>query len=363
MNKISLANLPTKIEKLERLSKKSGVNFFIKRDDQTGTEFSGNKIRKLEFSVKEALDRGCDMLITTGGIQSNHCRATVSIAARLGLKVAVLLRVPKKDQQTTGSHRIGKDEAFNFVFGERGDLTLPEVEGNYFLDRLMGADVQFCSPEEYSAHRNDIMQLMSDRYAQKGFKPYIIPEGASNGVGALGYYYAMKEIVRQEKELGVVFDTVVVACGSGGTSSGLNLANKIGKLGKRVIGICVCDDNDYFQNRIAEISNEALDYLVAEGEISESMKPELTFTPNEIEMNDQYVGRGYALSRDEELEFIKEIATLEGVIFDPVYTGKGIYGLYNELKASGTLHDAKNVLFIHTGGLYGLFPSSRLFRW
>ena len=335
MKKLALANLPTKIQRLSRWSDECGKNIYVKRDDQTGSEWSGNKIRKLEFAVQEALEQGCNLLITCGGIQSNHCRATVAVAAHLGLKAAVLLRISEE----------------------------PPVEGNYFLDRLMGADVRFCTRDEYRDHRGDIMQEMADGYTAQGYKPYIIPEGASFGVGVLGYYFAMKEIVAQEKEMGVRFDTVLVATGSGGTLAGLQLANLIHGYGKRVIGVCVCDDAAYFQDIAARISRDALPYLIAQGEISEqeASRWAASLKPGDFEFFEEYVGIGYALSRPEELEHIRRMARLEGTVFDPVYTGKATYGMVNELKEGGRLRASENILFIHTGGLYGLFPISRTF--
>lgn len=335
MKKLALANLPTRIQRFSRWSDESGKNIYVKRDDQTGSEWSGNKIRKLEFAVQEALAQGCDLLITCGGIQSNHCRATVAVAAHLGLKAAVLLRISEE----------------------------PPVEGNYFLDRLMGADVRFCNREEYRDHRGDIMQEMADGYAAQGYKPCIIPEGASFGVGVLGYYEAMKEIAEQEMAMGVRFDTVLVATGSGGTLAGLQLANLIHGYGKRVIGVCVCDDAAFFQDIAASISRDALPYLVAQGEISEKEadKWAVSLKPADFEFFEEYVGIGYALSRPEELEHIKRFARLEGTVFDPVYTGKATYGMVNELKEGGRLRSSENILFIHTGGLYGLFPISRTF--
>jgi len=335
MKKLNLANVPTKIEKLDRLTKETGINIFIKRDDQTGSEWSGNKIRKLEFSVQEAIERGCNLLITCGGIQSNHCRATVSVATKLGMKSAVLLRISEE----------------------------PPVEGNYFLDMLLGSDVKFCTKEEYSNSRGEIMQKMADEYAAKGYKPYIIPEGASNGVGTQGYYNAMQEIVAQEKEMGVKFDTIVIATGSGGTCAGLNLANIVHGYGKRIVAMAVCDDVDYFQKKALDCCHECLPYLVKQGEITEARAAELAagMKQTDFEINDKYVGIGYALSRPEELEHIKRLAQLEGVVFDPVYTGKATYGIVNELAEGGNLRSAKNILFIHTGGLYGLFPVSRKF--
>ena len=335
MNKLSLANLPTKIQRLDRWSGMCGKNIYVKRDDQTGSEWSGNKVRKLEFAVAEAVSKGCNLLITCGGIQSNHCRATVAVAARLGLRSAVLLRISEE----------------------------PPVEGNYFLDRLMGADVRFCNREEYRDHRTEIMEEMARGYEAQGFKPYIIPEGASFGVGTLGYYYAMKEIAEQEKEMGIRFDTVVVATGSGGTLAGLQLANLVCGYGKRVIGVCVCDDAAYFQDIAARISRDALPYLVELGEMSEarSVHWASVLKPGMFEFFEEYVGIGYALSRPEELEHIKGMARMEGIVFDPVYTGKATYGMVGELREGGRLRSSENILFIHTGGLYGLFPISRTF--
>ena len=326
--KISFANLPTKIVKAERLSLEFGVNLYIKRDDQTGSEISGNKIRKLEYALKEAKDTGCTTVITTGGIQSNHCRATTAAAVMLGMRPVILLRV--------------KDEA-----------QAKKVEGNYFLNKLFGAEVRFCSPSEYSNSRNEIMSSIAAELDKKGEKCYIIPEGASFGIGSAGYYEAMKEIVSQERELGVVFDTVVVAVGSGGTYSGLLVANHEFNLNKRVLGFAVCDDTRYFIDRIHEINKEFLQLL---GKDVDSVPK------SEIEINDGYTGIGYAISRPEELEFIKYVAKKEALVLDPVYTGKAMYGLYNEIK-SGNIKSGSNILFIHTGGLFGLFPKEEEFVW
>ena len=327
MEKLTLANLPTKIEKLERLSKEFGTNLYIKRDDHTGSEISGNKVRKLEYLAKDAQDNGYNLLITCGGIQSNHCRATVAVATKLGMKSAVLLRI---DAQ-------------------------PPVVGNYFLDKLMGADVKFCTRPEYSNSRAEIMEAMAEEYRKQGYKPYVIPEGASNEIGTLGYYNCMNEIVEQEKQLGITFDTVVVATGSGGTAAGLYLANELHGYGKRVVSMAVCDDIAYFTEIIDRISNGAKAYLPE--------YKDAQLNKENIEVIDKYVGLGYAISRPEELEFIKHVAQTEAVVLDPVYTGKAMYGVYNELKEGGALVGAKNILFIHTGGMFGLFPVSEQFEW
>ncbi|MGM9774291.1 MAG: D-cysteine desulfhydrase family protein [Candidatus Egerieousia sp.] len=324
MDRLKFANLPTRIDKLERLSKELDANIYIKRDDQTGSEWSGNKIRKLEFLAADAQAKGCNLLITCGGIQSNHARATVTVATYLGMKSAVLLRVSEN----------------------------PPARGNYFLDKLLGADVRFCTRAEYSDHRMEIMQEMADSYTKQGYKPYIIPEGASTGIGNFGYMNCLEEIVAQEKEMGVKFDTIVVATGSGGTYAGLWLQNALKKYGKRIIGMAVCDDNDYFKNVVKNIAGDTLKLIGAD-------PSKVDF--DTIEFNDKYVGIGYALSRPEELEFIKKVARTEAVVLDPVYTGKAMYGVWNELQPGGNLKHDGNILFIHTGGLYGLFPISDTF--
>ncbi|MFL0245443.1 D-cysteine desulfhydrase family protein [Candidatus Clostridium stratigraminis] len=323
--KLSLANLPTKVERLERLTSiLGGPNIFIKRDDQTGTEVSGNKIRKLEFVVKEAIDKGCNMLITCGGIQSNHARATAAVAARLGLKSCLVLR---------GTEELSQD-------------------GNYFLDKLLGADIRFVSPEDYRNRRFEIMNNIKEELEIKGFKPYIIPEGASNGIGSFGYFKAMEEIIQQEKEMDIHFDMIVSAVGSGGTYAGQFLANRMLNNKTDICGVNVCDNEEYFKNRIYEIVQEGLGYLDCD----------INFLKDEIHIIDGYVGRGYALSRPEELDFIYDLAKLEGIILDPVYTGKAMYGLTQEIK-KGSFNHCKNILFIHTGGLFGLFPQKDLFEF
>ena len=324
ISKLNIANLPTKIVKAQRLSEDWGVNLYIKRDDQTGSEVSGNKIRKLEYLIKEAVEKGCDTLITTGGIQSNHCRATAAAATMLGLKTVLLLRINEE----------------------------PVIEGNYFLDKLFGAEVRFCTPDEYRNSRDDIMAGIAKEMDAKGRKCYIIPEGASNGLGSMGYYEAMEEICEQERESGINFEIVVVAVGSGGTYSGLCIANKALKLNKRVIGFAVCDDSPYFTNRIDKINHEAENITGKDWKLSLS----------DIEVNDKYVGIGYAISRPEELTFISEIASLEALVLDPVYTGKAMYGLYNEI-IEGRIAKGSTILFIHTGGLFGLFPKQNQFSF
>jgi D-cysteine desulfhydrase len=322
--RIQLANLPTRIEKLNRLSKElGGPDIYIKRDDQTGMELSGNKIRKLEFSLKEALNKGCNTLITCGGEQSNHCRATAAAGAKLGMKSFLLLR--------------GSSDTM--------------IDGNLFLDKFLGAEIIFVSPEDYRNRREEIMLQLKARLENEGLKPYIIPEGASNGIGAFGYYAAMEEILHQEQQLKIHFDSVVIAVGSGGTYSGLILGKKLLGYKTDIYGVNVCDDKEYFENKILDIFAQSTAYL--SGEISISRE--------EINIIDGYVGEGYGLSTKEQLNFILDLARLEGLILDNVYTGKAMYGLAQEIK-KGTFRKVNNILFIHTGGIFELFSRKHLFE-
>ncbi|WP_235235817.1 D-cysteine desulfhydrase family protein [Fusobacterium perfoetens] len=321
--KLKLGNFPTKIERLEKLSTMLKENIYIKRDDQTGSEVSGNKIRKLEFSINEAINNDCDTLITCGGIQSNHARATAAAGIKLGLKSVLVLR---------------SDET-------------PEMEGNYLIDKIMGADIRIISSEDYRERRQEIMENILKELEEKGRKGYIIPEGASNGIGTFGYINCFKEILDQEKKLGITFDTIVTAVGSGGTFAGLYLGNKLTESNKKIVGINVCDSAEYFKDKVCSILEEVKTYI-----------PDRKFeiTKDDMHIIDGYVGDGYALSRPEELEFICDFAEAEGIILDPVYTGKTMRGLYTELK-KGTFKDSKNILFIHTGGIFGLFSKRNQF--
>ena len=315
IDRIELANLPTPIYGLNKVSRELGKNIWIKRDDFTGAEMSGNKVRKLEFSIAQALKEEADVLITAGGIQSNHARATAAAAARLGLKSHLVLNISAP----------------------------PKTEGNYLLDKMFGAEITLLD-ENGDITLFQKMEQVADEYRANGHKPYIIPVGASNGVGNFGYLNTVREILEQEKKLGLKFDAVVCAVGSGGTYSGLYLGNRIFEAGKKIVGITVCDNKDYFTKVCGTIVDQTLGFL------GEGPDDDKAFT-----FIDGYKGLGYAISKADELEFIAGIAAKEGIILDPVYTGKAFYGLYNEVK-KGTFDSCNNILFIHTGGQYGLFP-------
>ena len=264
-------------------------------------------------------------MITCGGIQSNHARATAAAGIKLGMRAILVLR---------------SDE-------------IPELEGNYFLDKVIGADVRIISSDDYRERRAEIMEDIKAESDAEGHKAYIIPEGASNGIGSLGYYSFMEEIKEQEKELGIKFDRIVAAVGSGGTYAGLCMGNAEFFNGeKKITGFNVCDDAEFFKKRSEEIIEEAQKYL----DKSIFVKAE------DMDIIDGYVGIGYAQSRPEELEFIQKTAKKEGVIFDPVYTGKAMYGMMNEIE-KGTFEKGENILFIHTGGLFGIFSKRNQFKF
>jgi D-cysteine desulfhydrase len=308
---------------MKHLSTELGVHIYVKRDDETGSELTGNKVRKLEFVLPDALAQGCDTLITCGGIQSNHARAVTAAAVRLGLSSVLVLKT---------------------------DNPPPCPDGNYLMNKLLGATFRFISEQDYAGHRDEIMEGVKKELAGKGRKAYVIPEGASNGLGCFGYYQCLHEITGQEKEMGITFDTIVVPVGSGGTYGGLYIANKELNAGRRIAGFNVCNTAEFFRERIA-------------GEVSDALQiggGQLAFTKNDIDIVDGYVGLGYALSRKEELDFIAKTARTDGIIFDPVYTGKALYGLYHEIK-KGRFASGKNILFIHTGGFPGLLPQRTAF--
>lgn len=319
-----LAHLPTPIQRLERLGRRWGVGLSVKRDDETGLLTTGNKIRKLEFLVADAMEKGCDTLLTCGGIQSNHARATAAVAARLGLKAALILR------------------------GEEPSLP----EGNLLLDRLFGAEVTFVSDGEYKKIA-DVFDRKSRELQRKGRRPYIIPEGGSNGLGAFGYTLMMAELKNQMAEGGLSsalggsggFSSIVCAVGTGGTYAGLLIGSKVLKMPIRIYGINVCDSAGYFRTRIMGIINEARELYNLEIEVAEE----------EIQIIDGYVGEGYGRTPKEVWELLREVAREEGLLLDPVYTGKAMWGLRDQI-ARDKKRFGKEILFLHTGGLFGLFP-------
>jgi len=315
---MEIARLDTPLWPLGRLSRKVGVEILCKHDDLTGAALSGNKVRKLEFLLADAADKGHDRVITCGGEQSNHARATAVAAARIGLGCHLMLRTA--DPQTP-----------------------PPLGGNVLLDRMVGAAIQWITPQEYG-NRDKLMAAEARRLAHaEGAKVYVIPEGGSNAIGAWGYVRCAEELAAQ---LGRVEATVVYAVGSGGTGAGLIAGCRLLDLPYHLIGVCVCDDRAMFQQRIAGILDE----------MAELHGVDVRTPPDQIELWEDYVGLGYALSQEQELAHMHYVARLEGLITDPVYSGKALHGLLTEIDGGTRLKEP--VVFLHTGGIFGLFPKA-----
>lgn len=322
--KIQLARAGTPLEALPRTSDALGIEVLVKRDDLTGAELSGNKVRKLEFLLAEAQDQGADTVITCGGEQSNHCRATALAAARAGFASRVVLRT---------------DDPAN----------PPAITGNILLDRLAGATVRWISRPDW-AKRNPIMEEEAAAVRDAGGRPYIIPEGGSNAMGSWGYVACAAELAEDLAALPARPTTIVFACGSGGTAAGLALGAKLVGLterGVRVAAVNVCDDRAYFTRVVTQICAD----MTARWSLPASIAPE------ELDIVDGHVGRGYAKSRPEELATIRDVCRRDGLVLDPVYTGKAFHGIVTEL-AREKSRFGERIVFVHTGGIFGLFPAA-----
>ncbi len=316
---VELAHLPTPLLPLETFAEHLNRQVLCKRDDLTGAALSGNKVRKLEFLLADALDQGATGVITCGGLQSNHARATALAAARLGLRCHLLLRSNDTEAE-------------------------PPLEGNVLLDRLAGATIELITPAQYG-ERDTLMAKRAKELAAEHtdtvWQP--IPEGGSNALGAWGYVRCVEELASQ---LGAVPATIIYAVGSGGTGAGLIAGCRLFDLPYRLIGVSVGDDRATFQRRIAGIL----------AEMAATWAIDVTNEPEGIEVWDDYVGLGYAISREEELKTIVQLAREEGLVLDPVYSGKAMHGLICEARKGRPLGDP--IVFLHTGGIYGLFPKA-----
>lgn len=303
---------PTPVQYLKNTSDRNQpYHLWIKRDDLTGMELSGNKVRKLDFLLKEALDQECSYVFTCGGLQSNHCRATAFMAARLGLKCRLFLRGARPAEPT----------------------------GNYLLDLLSGAEIEFVTSEEY----RQIDGLMSAAAKGSG-GVYIVPEGGSNATGAWGYISCFAEIMRQIRDQDLSIDTIAVATGSGGTHAGLLIGKILMASDIEVVSVNVCDDAGYFRHKILQIIDEFRRKYAISIEVD----------AGEIRIIDGFVGAGYGLIGADEADLIKRFGREEGIILDPVYGVKAFKGL--EASLSDRKLTGENILFIHTGGIFGIFP-------
>lgn len=315
-SRLRLAQTPTPLQPLDRFSESiGGPRLWMKRDDLTGCAITGNKVRKLEFILAQAIDQGADTLITCGGIQSNHCRATAILGAQLGLKVHLILR---------------------------GEAPSSKSQGNLFLDQLVGAEISYYALPEYQ-QLSQLFEYWQQHYRSLGRKPFCIPTGASNGTGAWGYIACAEELKTDFDQHKISPGLIVCATGSGGTQAGLTLGSRLSNLDTPVLGMAVCDDRDYF---LAKVRQDLRDWKI---EYQQTVDVENI----PIHVNDRHIGPGYAKCTPEVFATIKTLAVSEGIILDPVYSGKAFHGLLEEIKA-GQFRDVEHIVFIHTGGLFGL---------
>jgi D-cysteine desulfhydrase len=315
--KLRLCHLPTPLFHSAALDALVGSEVWVKRDDMSAGPAAGNKIRKLEYLLAAALAERATAVITCGGFQSNHARATAILARQLGLRPVLLLRSAERAPQ-------------------------PDA-GNAFLDALVGAERRIITPEQW----RDRTQLMADVAAElsrSGERPYVIPEGGSNALGALGYVDAMAEVRAQldaHDSAPARFDAIVHACGSGGTAAGVAAGNARHRVANEVLAIAVCDDRAYFERVTGAILAE-LEPLLEAGS-----------RPTALRILDRYKGPAYGVATPEQARFIVDVARTSGLILDPVYTGKALHALSQlEPKPARTL-------FLHTGGLPGLLAQAR----
>jgi L-cysteate sulfo-lyase len=315
-----LAQLPTPLGKLQRLTRElGGPELLIKRDDQTGLALGGNKTRKLEFLVGQALAQGADTLVTLGAAQSNHCRQTAAAAAQAGLQCELILNGNK-----------------------------PEVaNGNLLLNELLGARLHWIERSQRAAK----LKTLDTELRATGRKPYLIPVGGSNGVGATGYVVAMQELMEQLRAINQRVDHIVFGSSSGGTQAGLVLGARLAGFTGRVTGRSI-DKNDpehgEYEIEVAQIVNECARYIGAEVQLS----------AGDIEVVYGYKGEGYGIVGDLEREAIRLLAWTEGIVLDPVYAGRA-FGALVDLIRKGRFLPREKVLFWHTGGAPALFAYAR----
>jgi D-cysteine desulfhydrase len=317
---------------------------YIKRDDLTGLQLSGNKIRKLEFLLAEAKAAGHDSVVTLGGLQSNHARATAVAASYVGLEAHLILRT---------SRTLVDDD--------------PGLTGNLLVERLIGANLHLVTKEEYTrVGQAALGARLVEKLRSQGLNPYLIPVGGSSALGTWGYLSMMDELQQQmaDEEDIPQFSDITMACGSGGTTAGIALGNYLSGLNLRVSAYMVCDDQGYFEWYIDNLFKE-LGALIpgksagyGDGDSETEKSPSKAPTAAELCRFVQAKGQGYALSRQEELQTVLDVAQATGIVLDPVYTGKAVFQLIKEIKENPEEWKGRKVLFIHTGGLLGLYDAA-----
>ncbi|MCJ7872116.1 D-cysteine desulfhydrase family protein [Phaeobacter sp. J2-8] len=318
--RLSLGFLPTPIDDLPTLGAELGISLSVKRDDFTGFGGGGNKVRKLEFLMADAVEKGVQVVITTGGHQSNHARMTAAAARKFGMEPILVLR------------------------GNRPDAW----QGNLLLDHLLGAKIDFLDPDAYFEQVNPLMQQRADEAEAEGKKAYVIPLGGASALGAMGYVNAIKELAEQYTAMGrKAPDYIVAPLGSGGTLAGITVGCSIWWPETKVMGISVTGTAVPFDQRISAMANDA----------AELLELDRRFDASDLLIQDDYVGPGYSIPSDAGNAAIKRAARSEGVLLDPVYTGKAMAGIIGSVE-NGTIAKGSDVLFVHCGGTPALFPFS-----
>lgn len=308
--RLNFAHLPTPIEELPRLSEAlGGPRILVKRDDQTGLAFGGNKTRKLEFLVAEAKAQGADMLITAGAAQSNHCRQTAAAAAKFGMKCILVLHGQHTDSPSA----------------------------NLLLDFLFDADVVWVEKRE---DRTAVLLHTFETCCKGEHTPYLVPYGGSSPMGALGYAYAMQEFLAQE----VRADWMVLGSSSGGTQAGLVLGQRVFGYTGRVLGISIDEPEDALRHHVAMLASDA----------SEKLGERISFDAADVLVTDEYCQAGYGVFGNQEREAIDLFASFEGLLLDPVYTGRAAAGMIDLIR-KGYFNRDETILFWHTGGTPALF--------
>jgi D-cysteine desulfhydrase len=316
--RLHFAHLPTPIEELPRLSATlGGPRLLVKRDDQTGLAFGGNKTRKLEFLVAEAQEQGAKMMISAGAIQSNHCRQTAAAAARYGFECTLVLTGEMPKQPTA----------------------------NILLDQLFGARIVNVADRK---DRDRVLQETFDQAAAEGKKPYLVPYGGSSATGALGYAFAVEELMKQLAEertpSSEQVDWIVFGTSSGGTHAGLALGQRVCGFKGKVLGISIDEPVEWLQKNVSALATSA----------SERLGKRIEFAPADVAANADYCRAGYGVLTEAEREAVHMFASLEGLLLDPVYTGRAAAGMI-DLICKGFFKKDETVLFWHTGGQPALF--------
>jgi len=311
--RVPIAHLPTPLEEMPRLSEAlGGPRLLVKRDDQTGLAAGGNKARKLEFLVADALEKRADTIITAGAVQSNHARQTAAAAAKFGLRACLVLGGERPEHWT----------------------------GNLLLNELLGADIRWAGERDSA----QVMEEVAEEMARLGHRPYIVPIGGSNPVGSAGYVAAMEELMGQLAEQGLRVDRVVFPTGSGGTQDGLVVGAKALGFAGQIEGISVSRTKKSLNPRLEELGAETAAFLGLD----------LSFASEDFIIHDDYLGEGYARMGPPEREAIRLAARTEGLLVDPVYTGRAMAGLIDLIRR-GVFGLDETVLFWHTGGTPALF--------